>query len=34
MSEPTGRPEDGTPTLELRGVDKSFGAIQVLTTWT
>ena len=30
MSESTGRPEDGTPTLELRGVDKSFGAIQVL----
>ena len=36
MSAPTDRPEDGTPTLdltptlELRGVDKSFGAIQVL----
>ena len=30
MSAPTGRPEDGTPTLELRGIDKSFGAIQVL----
>jgi D-xylose transport system ATP-binding protein len=30
VSESTGRPEDGTPTLELRGVDKSFGAIQVL----
>ncbi len=30
MSEPTGRPEDGTPTLELRGVDKSFGVVQVL----
>src|SRR3954470_14369477 len=30
VSAPTGRPEDGTPTLELRGVDKSFGAIQVL----
>jgi D-xylose transport system ATP-binding protein len=24
------RPQDGTPTLELRGVNKSFGAIQVL----
>ncbi len=30
MSEPTDRPQDGTPTLELRGIDKSFGAIQVL----
>jgi len=36
VSAPTDRPEDGTPTLdltptlELRGVDKSFGAIQVL----
>ncbi|MGY1695563.1 MULTISPECIES: ATP-binding cassette domain-containing protein [unclassified Geodermatophilus] len=30
MSAPTDRPEDGTPTLELRGVNKSFGAIQVL----
>ncbi len=30
MSAPTDRPVDGTPTLELRGVDKSFGAIQVL----
>ena len=30
MSEPTSRPADGTPTLELRGVNKSFGAIQVL----
>jgi D-xylose transport system ATP-binding protein len=30
VSASTGRPEDGTPTLELRGVDKSFGAIQVL----
>jgi D-xylose transport system ATP-binding protein len=35
VSAPTGRPEDGTPTLEtptleLRGIDKSFGAIQVL----
>jgi D-xylose transport system ATP-binding protein len=24
------QPEDGTPILELRGVDKNFGAIQVL----
>ncbi|PRY47958.1 monosaccharide ABC transporter ATP-binding protein (CUT2 family) [Geodermatophilus tzadiensis] len=30
MSAPIDRPEDGTPTLELRGVNKSFGAIQVL----
>ena len=30
MSAPTVRPDDGTPTLELRGVNKSFGAIQVL----
>jgi D-xylose transport system ATP-binding protein len=30
VSAPTDRPEDGTPTLELRGVNKSFGAIQVL----
>ncbi len=30
MSAPTDRPQDGTPTLELRGVNKSFGAIQVL----
>ena len=30
MSAPTDRPQDGTPTLELRGIDKSFGAIQVL----
>src|ERR671920_359351 len=30
VSASTGRPEDGTPTLELRGVDKSFGAVQVL----
>ena len=30
MSTPTNRPEDGTPTLELRGVNKSFGAVQVL----
>ena len=30
MTAPTDRPLDGTPTLELRGVDKSFGAIQVL----
>jgi D-xylose transport system ATP-binding protein len=30
VSTPTDRPQDGTPTLELRGVDKSFGAIQVL----
>ncbi|MGY1726929.1 ATP-binding cassette domain-containing protein [Geodermatophilus sp. SYSU D01062] len=30
MSAPTARPQDGTPTLELRGVNKSFGAIQVL----
>ncbi|MBM7808466.1 D-xylose transport system ATP-binding protein [Geodermatophilus bullaregiensis] len=30
MSAPDDRPQDGTPTLELRGVNKSFGAIQVL----
>jgi D-xylose transport system ATP-binding protein len=30
VSTPTNRPEDETPTLELRGVNKSFGAIQVL----
>ena len=30
MSAPTDRPQDGTPTLELRGVNKSFGAVQVL----
>ena len=30
MSAPTDRPENGTPTLELRGINKSFGAIQVL----
>ncbi len=30
MSVSTDRPSDGTPTLELRGVNKSFGAIQVL----
>src|SRR4051812_36871574 len=30
VSAPTARPGDGTPTLELRGVNKSFGAIQVL----
>jgi D-xylose transport system ATP-binding protein len=30
VSTPTARPDDGTPTLELRGVNKSFGAIQVL----
>lgn len=30
VSAPTDRPQDGIPTLELRGVDKSFGAIQVL----
>ena len=30
MSAPTARPDDGTPTLELRDVNKSFGAIQVL----
>ena len=29
MSTPT-RPDDETPTLELRGVNKSFGAVQVL----
>ena len=29
MSTPT-RPDDSTPTLELRGVSKSFGAVQVL----
>jgi D-xylose transport system ATP-binding protein len=30
VSAPTARPDDGSPTLELRGVNKSFGAIQVL----
>jgi D-xylose transport system ATP-binding protein len=30
VSVPTLRPDDDTPTLELRGVNKSFGAIQVL----
>jgi D-xylose transport system ATP-binding protein len=30
MSAPTVRPDDGSPILELRGVNKSFGAIQVL----
>jgi len=30
VSTPTARPDDGNPTLELRGVNKSFGAIQVL----
>jgi D-xylose transport system ATP-binding protein len=30
VSELTDRPEDGTPTLELRGINKSFGAVQVL----
>src|SRR3954447_9685735 len=30
VSAPTLRPDDDTPTLELRGVNKSFGAIQVL----
>jgi D-xylose transport system ATP-binding protein len=30
VSAPTVGPDDGTPTLELRGVNKSFGAIQVL----
>jgi D-xylose transport system ATP-binding protein len=30
VSTSTDRPQDGTPTLELRGVNKSFGAIQVL----
>jgi D-xylose transport system ATP-binding protein len=30
VSAPTVRPDDGSPTLELRGVNKSFGAIQVL----
>ena len=30
MSTPTAQPDDGTPTLELRGINKSFGAIQVL----
>ena len=30
MSAPTAGPADGSPTLELRGVNKSFGAIQVL----
>ena len=30
MSASTDRLQDGTPTLELRGVNKSFGAIQVL----
>jgi D-xylose transport system ATP-binding protein len=30
VSAPTDRPDNGTPTLELRGVNKSFGAVQVL----
>jgi D-xylose transport system ATP-binding protein len=30
VSAPTVGPDDGSPTLELRGVNKSFGAIQVL----
>jgi D-xylose transport system ATP-binding protein len=30
VSAPIDRPQDGTPTLELRGVNKSFGAVQVL----
>ena len=30
MSAPTLRPDNGTPTLELRGINKSFGAVQVL----
>src|SRR5215211_5841974 len=30
VSAPTDRPQDGTPTLELRGVNKSFAAVQVL----
>jgi D-xylose transport system ATP-binding protein len=30
VSTPTDRPDNGTPTLELRGVNKSFGAVQVL----
>jgi D-xylose transport system ATP-binding protein len=30
VSASTDRPQDGTPTLELRGINKSFGAIQVL----
>jgi D-xylose transport system ATP-binding protein len=30
VSTPANRPENETPTLELRGVNKSFGAIQVL----
>jgi D-xylose transport system ATP-binding protein len=30
VSAPTDRPQDGTPTLELRGINKSFGAVQVL----
>ncbi len=30
MSAPTDRPQDGTPTLELRGINKSFGAVHVL----
>jgi len=30
VSELTDRSEDGTPTLELRGINKSFGAVQVL----
>jgi D-xylose transport system ATP-binding protein len=31
VSAPNPRPDDGTPTLELRGINKSFGAVQVLT---
>jgi len=30
VSAPTFRPDNGTPTLELRGINKSFGAVQVL----
>jgi D-xylose transport system ATP-binding protein len=30
VTAPTDHPQDGTPTLELRGINKSFGAIQVL----
>jgi D-xylose transport system ATP-binding protein len=30
VSAPTSRPDNGTPTLELRGINKSFGAVQVL----
>jgi D-xylose transport system ATP-binding protein len=30
VTAPTDHPQNGTPTLELRGINKSFGAVQVL----